>query len=84
MSSRPLRMNAAASVIESSDGARSAGPAAGRGGGVPGWGVGHPDEVEQVGAFDLVELQGAGDGVEDVVGDAADVAAFELGVVLER
>ena len=40
-------------------------------------------QVEQMGPFDLVELQGAGDGFEDVLGDTFDVAAFELGVVLD-
>ena len=44
--------------------------------------LGGPDEVEEVGPFDLVELQGTGDGVEDVLGDAADVAALEPDVVL--
>ena len=41
------------------------------------------DEVEQVGAFGLVELQGAGDAFEDVVGHAVGVAAFEPRVVLD-
>ena len=36
-----------------------------------------------MGAFDVVELQGTGDGFEDVFGDAADVAALELRVVLD-
>jgi hypothetical protein len=31
-------------------------------------------------AFDVAELQGAGDGVEDVVGDAADVALLQADV----
>jgi len=44
--------------------------------------LGGAHEVEQVGAFDVVELQGACDGVEDVFGDAADVAPLELRVVL--
>jgi hypothetical protein len=35
-------------------------------------------------ALDLVQLQGAGDAVEHLVGDAADVAAFQPGVVLDR
>ena len=35
-----------------------------------------------MGSFDVVELQRASDGVEDVVGHAADGAAFELDVVL--
>ena len=41
------------------------------------------DEVEQVGAFGFVELQRARDAFEDVLGDAAGVAAFEAGVVLD-
>ena len=44
---------------------------------------GGADEIEQVGAFGLVELQGAGDAFEHVVGDAVGVAAFEPGVVLD-
>ena len=36
-----------------------------------------------MGTFGLVELQGAGDAFEDVVGDAVGVAAFEPGVVLD-
>ena len=36
-----------------------------------------------MGAFGVVELQGAGDGVEDGRGDAGERAAFELGVVLD-
>ena len=39
-------------------------------------------EVEQVGPFGVVELQGAGDGVQHRGGDARDRAAFEFGVVL--
>ena len=34
-------------------------------------------------AFGVVELQRAGDGVEDLGGGAVDGAAFELGVVLD-
>ena len=45
--------------------------------------VGGAGEVDEVVAFGVVELQGAGDGVEDLVGDAGDGAAFELGVVLD-
>jgi hypothetical protein len=41
------------------------------------------DQVEQVGPLDIVEMQRVGDGVEDVVGDAANGAAFELRVVLD-
>ena len=40
-------------------------------------------QVEQVGALDVVELQGPGDGVEDALGGSADVAALETGVVVE-
>src|SRR4051794_11200042 len=40
-------------------------------------------DVEQVGALDVVQLEGAGDGIEDVVGDATNGAALELGVVLD-
>jgi len=47
-------------------------------------GVGYPYQVEQVCALDLVQLQGAGDAVEHLVGDAADVAAFQPCVVLDR
>ena len=46
-------------------------------------GAGGADEVEQVGAFGFVELQGAGDAFEHVVGDALGVAALESGVVLD-
>ena len=46
-------------------------------------GPGGAGEVVQVGALGLVELQGAGEAVEDAVGDAGEVAAFELGVVLD-
>src|SRR6476646_182552 len=35
-----------------------------------------------MGVFSLVELQGAGDGVEHAVGDTGQVPAFELGVVV--
>jgi hypothetical protein len=48
----------------------------------PGW-SGGAGEIGQVGAFGFVELQRAGQCVEDVVGDAAGVAAFELGVVVD-
>src|SRR5439155_22754074 len=40
-------------------------------------------EIEQVGSFDVVELEGARDGVEDVFGDPTDRSAFELRVVLD-
>ena len=39
-------------------------------------------EAEQVGAFGVVELQGAGERVEHAGGDSGQGAAFELGVVL--
>ena len=44
--------------------------------------VGLVGEAQQVGAFGVVELQGAGDRVEDAGGDPGEGAAFELGVVL--
>ena len=40
-------------------------------------------QVEQVGAFGFVELQGTGDGFEDAVGDTGEVAALEPGVVVD-
>jgi hypothetical protein len=40
-------------------------------------------EVDQVGALRLVELQRPGNGVEHFLGDALEVATFELGVVLD-
>ncbi len=45
--------------------------------------VGGLGQVQQVGAFGVVELEGAGDGFEDGRGDAGEVAAFEFGVVLD-
>ena len=45
--------------------------------------AGAANEVEQVVAFGLVELQRPRDRFEDVLGDAADVAAFEARVVLD-
>ena len=45
--------------------------------------IGRVGEVEQVGAFGVVELQGAGERVQDRGGDAAEGAAFELAVVLD-
>ncbi|MGI5423737.1 hypothetical protein [Streptomyces sp. CA-179760] len=36
-----------------------------------------------MGAFDVVELEGPGEAVEDFLGDAADVAALQAGVVLD-
>ena len=44
--------------------------------------VGGPNQVVEVGVFGLVELQGAADAVEDRLGDAGRVAAFEAHVVL--
>ena len=44
--------------------------------------AGGADQVEQVAAFGVVELQRAGDGVQDALGDPGGVAAFEAGVVL--
>jgi hypothetical protein len=40
-------------------------------------------EVEQVGPFGVVELEGASDRVEDGGGDAGESAAFQLRVVLD-
>ena len=45
--------------------------------------VGGAGEVGEVFSFGVVELQGAGDGVEYLVGRAVDGAAFDLGVVLD-
>ena len=42
-----------------------------------------PGQVEQVLAFCLVELQRAGDGLQDDVRGAGDVSAFQPGVVLD-
>ena len=41
-----------------------------------------PDQVVEVGVFGLVELQGPADAVQDGLGDAGRVAAFEPHVVL--
>lgn len=38
--------------------------------------------MEEVGTFGVIELEGAGDGLEDGGGGTGEVAAFELGVVL--
>lgn len=46
-------------------------------------GVGGADEGGQVGAFDVVELKGYGEAAEDLLGDAADISAFEAGVVVD-
>jgi aryl-alcohol dehydrogenase-like predicted oxidoreductase len=40
-------------------------------------------QIEQVGAFSLVELEGGGDTVEDGVGGAGEVAAFHADVVVD-
>ena len=45
--------------------------------------VGGAGQIEQVGAFGLVELQGTGDSFEDAVGDAGEVAALQTGVVVD-
>jgi hypothetical protein len=50
----------------------------------PTGGVGRLDQVEEVGALDLVELEGSGERFQDLVGDAAGVAALQAGVVLDR
>jgi hypothetical protein len=39
-------------------------------------------EVEEVGSFGVVKLEGSGDGVEYAGGDATERSAFEFGVVL--
>jgi hypothetical protein len=52
--------------------------AAGAGGGAGGAG-----QVGQVRLFGLVELQGPSESVQDAVGGAGEIAAFELGVVLD-
>ena len=41
-----------------------------------------PGEVEEVEPFGIVEVEGAGDGVEHAVGRSVNVAALELGVVV--
>ena len=84
MSWNPLLTNAAAPVMESSTHctlgrtclAFRATPACG-GSGLAGTG-----EVEEVRAFSVVEPQRAGDGFDDVVGHAGEVASLEAGVVL--
>jgi hypothetical protein len=58
-------------------GGAAAGPHAGTGA------VGGVSKVEQVGPFGVVELQGAGDRIEDGGRDAGEGAAFEFGVVLD-
>jgi len=51
-------------------------------GGAAGRGVGGAGEVEQVHPVGLVELQGAGDSFEDVLGRSPHVSSFEPHVVL--
>src|SRR6266540_2264902 len=45
-------------------------------------GSGRPDQVEQVGALGLVELERTADSLEDIIRHAAGVAALEARVVL--
>jgi hypothetical protein len=45
-------------------------------------GCGVASEVEEVVAFDIVELQGSRDALEHAPGGVADVAALEPGVVV--
>ena len=40
-------------------------------------------EIEEVCAFGFIEPEAAGEGIEHAVGDAAQVAAFHLGVVVD-
>jgi hypothetical protein len=64
-----------------------AGAYLGRGGGAARrpWrgGVGSARQVEEVGAFDVVELQGASDSVQHAVGDADEVPLLKSGVVVD-
>jgi hypothetical protein len=48
-----------------------------------GGGTGRPGKVGQVLAFGLVQLQGAGQRIEHDVGDPGEIAALQLGVVLD-
>ena len=45
--------------------------------------VGRLGQMEQVGAFGVVEFQRPGNGVQDLSADAGQDAAFEFGVVLD-
>jgi hypothetical protein len=54
--------------------------ASGASGGAFGGGAG---QVVEVGAFGLIQLEGAGEGVEDVRGSPAELAALYAGVVLD-
>ena len=48
-----------------------------------GVGLGGAGQIEQVGAFGLVELERAGDAVEDSVGCAGEVSSFHADVVVD-
>ena len=48
----------------------------------PARGAGRVEEVDQMGALGLVELEGMGDAVDDALGDTGRIAAFEPDVVL--
>ena len=79
---RPLRMYAGASIRSSSrctPGRIACGALRRRR--VSCSGLLRAHEVEQMGAFGVIELQRARQRLEDAVGDAGGVAAFELGVV---
>ena len=85
MSRRPLRMKAGESVVEfqdAQDAGRGSGPAGALGAarGSVGDGAG---QVVQVGAFGVVELQGARDGVQDFFGGSGEVAALQADVVVD-
>lgn len=61
------------------------GPAPGGAAARPGEGVGALGcmrQVDEVGAFGVVELEGAGDGFENGGGGSGEVSALQLGVVL--
>jgi hypothetical protein len=45
--------------------------------------AGGTGQISQVGLFGLVEVHGPSESVQDALGDAREVAAFELGVVLD-
>ena len=61
--------------------ARGAGPAGGHPRG--GRGACRAGKVEQVRTLSVIELQGSGKRVQDGVGGAAGVAAFQAGVVVD-
>jgi hypothetical protein len=50
---------------------------------VAGSAAGQIGQMGQVRLFGLVEVQGSGEGVEDAVGGAGEVVAFELNLVLD-